>query len=194
MRHFSVRRSAAGKPAALLRAAFPLDAARPGGATGLLDPGRLKRWAGPNRELGPPLQVGQRYVLVIGPGMIDSLGRAIRQNFYKPFVAAEAVREPVAVGQWKVLPPVAKSRQPQSSFRGNWTGRCSGVRSRLFRTTGHRYLDESRSNTVNGDGALLPSGRGRQGRISSALRHTLRTFAATAYSPRLTGHLDLEAI
>lgn len=80
--------------------------------TVLLDPGRLKRWVGPNRELGPPLQVGQRYALAIGPEMIDASGRALRRHFYKPFVAAEAVREPVAVAHWKVLPPVAKSRQP----------------------------------------------------------------------------------
>src|ERR1700741_2432210 len=34
--------------------------------TVLLDPGRLKRWVGPNRELGPPLKAGQAYTLAVG--------------------------------------------------------------------------------------------------------------------------------
>ena len=39
--------------------------------TVLLDPGRLKRGVGPNRELGPPLKAGRKYTLAIAPGMID---------------------------------------------------------------------------------------------------------------------------
>jgi len=80
--------------------------------TVLLDPGRLKRWVGPNRELGPPLRMGQRYALAIGSAMVDSSGRPLRQNFYKPFVVAQAVREPIAVAHWTVLPPAAQSYQP----------------------------------------------------------------------------------
>jgi hypothetical protein len=82
--------------------------------TVLLDPGRLKRWVGPNRELGPPLRAGQRYALAIGSAMVDSAGRSLSQNFYKPFMVAEPVREPVALAYWKVLPPAAKTRQPLS--------------------------------------------------------------------------------
>ena len=78
----------------------------------LLDPGRLKRWVGPNRELGLPLKAGQRYVLAIGSEMVDLSGRSLRERFYKPFLVASAVRAPVAVAHWKVLPPATKSRQP----------------------------------------------------------------------------------
>jgi hypothetical protein len=78
----------------------------------LLDPGRLKRGVGPNRTLGPPLKVGQRYTLAVGSGMIDLSGHALRESFYKSFDVTEAVREPVAVKQWKILPPATKSRQP----------------------------------------------------------------------------------
>jgi hypothetical protein len=80
--------------------------------TVLVDPGRLKRRVGPNRELGPPLRPGQRYTLAIGSAMVDSNGRPLRQNFCKPFVVAQAVREPVAVAHWTVLPPAAQSHQP----------------------------------------------------------------------------------
>jgi hypothetical protein len=82
--------------------------------TVLLDPGRLKRWVGPNRELGPPLRVGQRYALAIGSAMVDYAGRSLRQNFYKAFVVADAVRKPVALSHWKVVRPATETRQPLS--------------------------------------------------------------------------------
>jgi hypothetical protein len=78
----------------------------------LLDPGRLKRGVGPNRELGPPLKAGQEYTLAIGSGMLDSSGRPLRQSIYKRFQVTEAVRERIAVEQWKILPPATKSLQP----------------------------------------------------------------------------------
>src|SRR5271166_6804953 len=78
----------------------------------LLDPGRLKRGAGPNRELGPPLKSGQKYTLTIGSEMIDFSGRSLGESFYKSFHLTEAVREPIAVEQWKLLPPATKSNQP----------------------------------------------------------------------------------
>jgi hypothetical protein len=79
--------------------------------TVLLDPGRLKRWVGPNVELGPPLKVGRAYTLEIGSGMIDLYGRPLRESFRKHFVAGDAVREPISIEHWKILPPVTGTRQ-----------------------------------------------------------------------------------
>jgi hypothetical protein len=78
----------------------------------LLDPGRLKRGVGPNRELGPPLKSGEVYSLAVGMGMTDSDGQQLRETVYKRFRVTEAVREPVAVEQWEMLLPEANSRQP----------------------------------------------------------------------------------
>jgi hypothetical protein len=78
----------------------------------LLDPGRLKRGVGPNRELGPPLQPGKNYTLAIGSGMIDHFGHSLSETFYKSFQIKDAVREPISVEHWKILLPVTKSRQP----------------------------------------------------------------------------------
>jgi hypothetical protein len=80
--------------------------------TVLLDPGRLKRGVGPNRELGPPLKAGEMYTLAIGAGMLDLSGRRLSEAAYKAFRVTEAVRENIAVEQWKILLPVTKSRQP----------------------------------------------------------------------------------
>jgi len=79
--------------------------------TVLLDPGRLKRWVGPNVQLGPPLRVGQEYTLEIGSGMIDLYGRLLRKRFRKHFRVGNAVREPISVAHWGILPPVKGSRQ-----------------------------------------------------------------------------------
>jgi hypothetical protein len=79
--------------------------------TVLLDPGRLKRWVGPNVELGPPLKGGQEYILEIGSGMIDLYGRPLRERFRKHFLVGNAVREPISVEHWKILPPATGSRE-----------------------------------------------------------------------------------
>jgi hypothetical protein len=79
--------------------------------TVLLDPGRLKRWVGPNVELGPPLKIGHEYTLEIGSGMVDLCGRPLREHFRKHFLVGDAVREPLSVEHWKILPPVRGSRQ-----------------------------------------------------------------------------------
>jgi hypothetical protein len=78
----------------------------------LLDPGRVKRWVGPNRELGPPLKVGERYTLAVGSGIVDSSGRRLSESFYKSFHITEAIREAIAIDQWKIVLPVSKSHEP----------------------------------------------------------------------------------
>lgn len=80
----------------------------------LLDPGRLKRGVGPNRELGPPLQAGRTYTLVIGAGMTDRFGRALDTPVFKRFSVIAPVREHVAIEDWTMLLPQAGSRQPLS--------------------------------------------------------------------------------
>jgi hypothetical protein len=79
--------------------------------TVLLDPGRLKRWVGPNVELGPPLKAGQKYTLEVGSGMIDLHGRPLREIIRKHFVAGDPVRQCISLKDWKILPPVTDTRQ-----------------------------------------------------------------------------------
>jgi hypothetical protein len=82
--------------------------------TVLLDPGRLKRWVGPNMELGPPLAVGKTYTLEIGSGMTDLHGRPLREPFRKHFLVGNPMREPVAAESWKLVPPPTGSRDALS--------------------------------------------------------------------------------
>ena len=80
--------------------------------TVLLDPGRLKRWVGPNVELGPPLEVGKNYALEIGEGMTDMDDLPLRAPFRKHFVVGDPVRSHVSTESWTIHPPAADSHQP----------------------------------------------------------------------------------
>jgi hypothetical protein len=82
--------------------------------TVLLDPGRLKRWVGPNVALGPPLRAGQEYTLEIGSGMVDRDGRRLSQPFLKRFVVGDPVQEKISLESWRILPPTAGGRQALS--------------------------------------------------------------------------------
>jgi hypothetical protein len=79
--------------------------------TVLLDPGRLKRWVGPNVQLGTPLKVGQQYTLEIGSGMVDGHGQPLDNSFRKHFLASDPIREPIATENWKVLAPATGSSE-----------------------------------------------------------------------------------
>ena len=78
----------------------------------LLDPGRLKTGVGPNRALGPPLETGLVYTLVIGAGLTDLCGRRLGRSVHKRFRVSEAVRQPIAVEQWAITPPMPGTCQP----------------------------------------------------------------------------------
>jgi hypothetical protein len=78
----------------------------------LLDPGRLKRGVGPNRMLGAPLNAGQQYTLTIGRGMMDTHCRPLREACNKSFRVSEAIREPINIERWTILPPPVRGREP----------------------------------------------------------------------------------
>lgn len=78
----------------------------------LLDPGRLKRGVGPNRELGPPLAAGQNYTLVVGAGMLDGDGRPLAGPMRKRFGVKEPVRDAIAAEEWQLRKPAERTYEP----------------------------------------------------------------------------------
>jgi hypothetical protein len=119
--------------------------------TVLLDPGRLKRWVGPNMELGPPLAIGKTYTLEIGSGMTDLHGRPLREPFRKHFLVGDPIREPVAAASWKLLPPPTGSREalalifPQPLDRAMLSQMITVVSEDLFRVPGEVVIDQAES-------------------------------------------------
>ncbi|MEZ4701247.1 MAG: hypothetical protein R2834_12995 [Rhodothermales bacterium] len=80
--------------------------------TVLFDPGRIKRDVGINLELGPPLEAGKSYRLVVDPAWPDAVGRPMGEGYTRTFhvVAADRVQPDVAT--WQFDPPAAGTRDP----------------------------------------------------------------------------------
>ncbi len=73
----------------------------------LFHPGRLKRGVGPNLRMGPPLEAGRRYTLVIDDALRDELGRPLGASFEKSFVVEADDRSSPDPRRWTVTAPVA---------------------------------------------------------------------------------------
>ena len=77
-----------------------------------IDPGRIKRGVRPLEEVGPALQEGKRYTLVIDQAWKDAAGNPLKANFKKAFRAGSPDREPPDPARWKLRAPKSGTRQP----------------------------------------------------------------------------------
>ena len=77
-----------------------------------IDPGRIKRGVKPLEDIGPALEEGKRFTLVIDRGWQDSAGRPLKKSFEKRFRVGAPDREPPDPAKWKVEPPRAGTREP----------------------------------------------------------------------------------
>jgi len=78
----------------------------------IIDPGRIKRGVLPLEEIGPALETGKNYTLVIGRELRDGAGNPLREEFQKAFKVAPPDREPPDPAHWKIHPPQGGARQP----------------------------------------------------------------------------------
>lgn len=78
----------------------------------LFDPGRVKRDLLPNQEVGPPLQAGRGYTLVVDPAWPDALGRPLASEGRKSFRVGPPDHTPPRTSDWRVAPPRAGTRDP----------------------------------------------------------------------------------
>ncbi len=76
----------------------------------LFDPGRIKRGLKPREEVGPVLESGRSYELVIDPGWTDATGRPLASGFRKAFRAGPADETSPDPKTWTVRPPAPGSR------------------------------------------------------------------------------------
>lgn len=78
----------------------------------LFDPGRIKQGVGPNAEVGPPLEEGRTYRLVVSGEMESALGNILGQEVSVSFRVGPAERRPIDPADWQVLAPPAASPAP----------------------------------------------------------------------------------
>jgi hypothetical protein len=73
----------------------------------LFDPGRIKRGLVPLADVGPAIEEGKQYTLVIDRSWRDARGAALVSEFRKPFRVGPADRTPPDPNQWKLTAPKA---------------------------------------------------------------------------------------
>jgi hypothetical protein len=79
-----------------------------------IDPGRIKRGLKPREDLGPVLEPGKNYTLVVDAQWADAKGNPLKQEFRKSFRVTGAVEEAIDVKAWQLQPPAAGKAAPLS--------------------------------------------------------------------------------
>jgi len=77
-----------------------------------IDPGRIKRGVQPLEEVGPALQEGKRYTLVIDQAWQDGAGSRLKEPFEKTFKVGPPDRDPPDPRRWQIQPPKPESPAP----------------------------------------------------------------------------------
>lgn len=76
-----------------------------------IDPGRIKRGVKPLEEIGPSLEAGKTYRLVIDREWRDSNGAPLKTSFEKSFRVTPPDRQAPDPAQWNIATPAANSRE-----------------------------------------------------------------------------------
>jgi hypothetical protein len=78
----------------------------------LFDPGRIKRGVKPNVDMGPVLEEGRRYTLVIDREFKDGNGAPLAEIFHHEFTAGPAERRGIDPKEWKIIAPTVATVNP----------------------------------------------------------------------------------
>lgn len=76
------------------------------------DPGRIKRGLTSNEKMGPPIENGKRYTLVIDSHWQDARGVPLVAGFRKAFRGGPAIRTMPDPKTWQITDPMARTRSP----------------------------------------------------------------------------------
>lgn len=77
-----------------------------------IDPGRIKQGLRPREDLGPVLEAGRKYTLVIDSAWTDARGTPLKETFRKEFRVGQPVEACPAIGKWKIQAPAADTSAP----------------------------------------------------------------------------------
>ena len=78
----------------------------------LFDPGRIKRGLKPREEIGPVLEAGKRYTLVVDADWADAGGRSLAAEMRKTFDVLPPDDAPLDVEAWQIDPPASGTTDP----------------------------------------------------------------------------------
>jgi hypothetical protein len=77
-----------------------------------IDPGRIKRGVQPLEEIGPALEAGRHYTLVIHREWLDGAGQPLKEDFRKRFKVGPPARTAIDPGRWQINAPKSGTRDP----------------------------------------------------------------------------------
>ncbi len=77
-----------------------------------IDPGRIKRGVRPLEEIGPSVEAGKRYTLVIDRQWQDGDGIVLKKSYKKKFTVTPPDRDPPDPARWSIKSPRANTREP----------------------------------------------------------------------------------
>jgi len=80
--------------------------------TVLFDPGRIKREVRPLKEIGPAIEAGKRYTLLIDRDWPDGRGTPLAEEFRKEFRVVAPDRTPPDTANWRITAPRAGGADP----------------------------------------------------------------------------------
>jgi hypothetical protein len=75
-----------------------------------IDPGRIKRGVTPLEEIGPSLEAGKKFTLVIDQAWEDADGNPLKQSFRRSFQVGPPYREALDPRKWKLKTPPTGGR------------------------------------------------------------------------------------
>ena len=78
----------------------------------LFDPGRVKRGLKPREEVGPVLEAGKSYCLVIDRDWPDAMGNRLQAEFRKSFRVGLPDDSSPDPKRWSIRPPRSNTRDP----------------------------------------------------------------------------------
>lgn len=78
----------------------------------IFDPGRIKRGVKPNVDLGPVLEEGKRYTLIVDREFKDANGRLLAEPFRHEFAVGADERRGLDTALWKLSEPKAGTLDP----------------------------------------------------------------------------------
>ncbi len=77
-----------------------------------IDPGRIKRGVKPLEEIGPSLEAGKSYTLVISREWQDGNGNPLKEDYRKSFKVVPPDREPPDPASWQIKAPPVGTHEP----------------------------------------------------------------------------------
>jgi hypothetical protein len=143
-----------------------------------IDPGRIKRGVRPLEEVGPALEAGKSYTLVIGSELKDGAGNPLKETFRKEFKVVPPDRDPPAPSTWKIQSPQAGTREPLALAFADPMDHALALR--LITVTGEsgEMIDgEAELENQERSWIFTPSGPWRRGAYKLVIQTTLEDLA-----------------